>query len=193
MRLACPRPRPASRMQAAQPHPGGAAHHAAADGHWAGRGCAARGSLLAADPPVGFWLPGRGVCGLLEHLLIAGAAGGLGGRSQEGRAGGEQSRHVRGAGEAATCQLGVRAGPHAMPRWPTCLQVWGRPSREALRGWRTFAGLAYASAGGLERSDATDAAMQSLERLPSILCHCPSGSDSPLSLPPNTTRSHEMH
>ena len=25
--------------------------------------------------------------------------------------------------------------------------VWGRPSREALSGWRTFAGLAYASAG----------------------------------------------
>ena len=26
--------------------------------------------------------------------------------------------------------------------------VWGRPSHEALQGWRTFAGLAYASAGG---------------------------------------------
>ena len=28
-------------------------------------------------------------------------------------------------------------------------QVWGRPTREALQGWRTFAGLAYASAGKL--------------------------------------------
>lgn len=27
-------------------------------------------------------------------------------------------------------------------------QVWGRPSRDALRGWREFGGLAYASAGG---------------------------------------------
>lgn len=26
--------------------------------------------------------------------------------------------------------------------------VWGRPSKEAFQGWRSFAGLAYASAGG---------------------------------------------
>ena len=28
-------------------------------------------------------------------------------------------------------------------------RVWGRPTAEALQGWRTFAGLAYASAGKL--------------------------------------------
>lgn len=39
------------------------------------------------------------------------------------------------------------AAPPVLPCSLRCLQVWGRPSRAALQGWRTFAGLAYASAG----------------------------------------------
>lgn len=48
-------------------------------------------------------------------------------------------------------------------------QVWGRPSSEALRGWRAFGGLAYASAGEPRRAGT---GLGGREWLHEVRCRC---------------------